>query len=159
MGTISTTCEGSTRPAMKTYSMSKEETCMSNFDTPHMFVYVRVSFRCSFFLTLFLSCGSRHTWRYTPDPPGWLITIIFFFLFACACYIAYEYHKYARAMALERYAIKRIRRKFKGMMAEGGDRDAKAMHKKAQKGKSKKKKKKKKKKGKTSRALRNLLSL
>jgi len=27
MGTISTTCEGSTRPAMKTYSMSKEETC------------------------------------------------------------------------------------------------------------------------------------
>mmetsp|Transcript_17304 Transcript_17304/g.22471 ORF Transcript_17304/g.22471 Transcript_17304/m.22471 type:complete len:665 (+) Transcript_17304:1263-3257(+) len=108
---------------------------------------------------LYVEGRNMHTWRYTPDPPGWLITIIFFFLFACACYIAYEYHKYARAMALERYAIKRIRRKFKGMMAEGGDRDAKAMHKKAQKGKSKKKKKKKKKKGKTSRALRNLLSL
>jgi hypothetical protein len=56
--------------------------------------------------------------------------------------VGYEYHKYQRAMALERYAIKRIRRKFKGMMAEGGDRDPDSLTKKAKK-KGKKDKKKK----------------
>jgi len=97
---------------------------------------------------------NMHTWRYSPDPPAVLISIVFITLFCFACYIGYEYHKYQRAMALERFAIKRVRRKFKGMMAEGGDRDAKSLHKKAKskkgkKGKKiKKKKKKKAKKGK-----------
>ena len=77
---------------------------------------------------------NMYTWRYAPDPPGALISIVFLSLFGFACYVGYEYHKYQRAMALERYAIKRIRRKFKGMMAEGGDRDAKSLHKKVRLG-------------------------
>jgi hypothetical protein len=99
---------------------------------------------------IYVEGRNMHTWRYVPDPPAGLIVLIFCVLLVIACYVGYEYHKYARAMALERYAIKRIRRKFKGMMADGVDRDVKSMHKKAQKGKkkSKKKKKKDKKKGK-----------
>jgi hypothetical protein len=85
---------------------------------------------------------NMYTWRYTPDPPAFLITFVFLGLFTTLCYVGYEYHKYQRAMALERYAIKRIRRKFKGMMAEGGDRDPDSLTKKAKK-KGKKDKKKK----------------
>jgi hypothetical protein len=92
---------------------------------------------------LYTEGRNMHTWRYAPDPPAFLISFVFLGLFGTLCYVGYEYHKYQRALALERYAIKRIRRKFKGMMAEGGDRDAKSLSKKAKakKGKTGKKKK------------------
>jgi len=44
----------------------------------------------------------RYTWRYRPADPALLISLIFCTLFTAACYVGYEYHKYQRAMALER---------------------------------------------------------
>ena len=39
---------------------------------------------------------NMYTWRYRPDPPAVLITIVFLTLFTAAAYTGYEYHKYQR---------------------------------------------------------------
>jgi len=92
--------------------------------------------------------GNLMEWKYVPPLPwGLIIASIFLFLFLCvALYVWYRRRR--RRKMLERYAIKRIRRKFKGV---GADKEKatnwKALYADQKDGGKKKKKKKKKKKG------------
>ena len=56
---------------------------------------------------------NAYSWRYTPPLP-WLLIILLILFFIICCIAAFIwYRKRQRRLALERYALKRARRKLK----------------------------------------------
>ena len=63
-------------------------------------------------------------WYYIPPLPWTMITMLVFFFLAMAFLGYFEYRRRKRKAALERYALRRMRRKFKlSEMSDGGNRD------------------------------------
>ena len=62
---------------------------------------------------------NMYTWTYSPTPPYLLILLLVSVVGSIVMAAFVWYRRRMRQLALERYAMKRIRRKFKGMVKEG----------------------------------------
>lgn len=58
---------------------------------------------------------NMYTWLYQPAPPGWTIFLIVMAFLITGLTTFLLYRRWLRKMALERYAVKKMRRKFKEM--------------------------------------------
>ena len=65
------------------------------------------------------SAKNVHVWIYNAPLPGGLIVTVSILVVATAIGIYVEHRRRKRKRAMERYAIKRMRRKFKGMQRGG----------------------------------------
>eukprot|EP00616_Rhizochromulina_sp_CCMP1243_P006040 CAMPEP_0118998604 /NCGR_PEP_ID=MMETSP1173-20130426/63158_1 /TAXON_ID=1034831 /ORGANISM="Rhizochromulina marina cf, Strain CCMP1243" /LENGTH=794 /DNA_ID=CAMNT_0006950099 /DNA_START=14 /DNA_END=2398 /DNA_ORIENTATION=+ len=79
-----------------------------------------------------------YKWRYRPGAPGGLISLIVILILALVVLALYKYREFKKQQALERYAIKRIRRKFKGIMNDGSGDKSTALRSSSEKKKKKK---------------------
>merc|ERR1711988_352866 len=84
---------------------------------------------------------NMYTWSYQPPDPVEFILAVVFTILGIIILLYVEYKRRKRKKAMEKYAQKRMRRKFKQAMKDGGGSDIKSM---MDDGKKKKKKKKKK---------------
>ena len=69
-------------------------------------------------LQLFEEGRNQHTWYYVPPLPLLLILCIIAGIFVIGTGVFIEWRRRRRKSAMERYAIKRMRRKFKGVQAK-----------------------------------------